>query len=99
MPRFRVATFLVLGLLVGCKTSSFCDYSISQHGWVPELAPPNDVVAASAGWKGARFFRNVSGEILVCPNRRPTDNCGSVYKVYEATGDTYTLKGTIVCMT
>lgn len=99
MPTFQLAISFAFALLAGCQTAGPCDYSLSQHGWVPELAPPSEVVADSSGWKGARFFSNVAGEILVCPNRWPRDNCGSVYRIYDSTGDGFTSKDIIVCMT
>lgn len=99
MPTLRLAITFALGLVAACQMPGPCDYSLSQHGWVPDASPPSDVVAESSGWRSARFFRNVAGEVLVCPNHSPRDYCGGVYSIYESVGSGYTLKDTIACTT
>ena len=95
MTRFLLLTALTL--LVGCKTTSYCDFSLREDGWQPTDKVPQQVLQISSF---DRFwYTNTEGEYLVCPKRSSEYVCGGFHMVYVPSPEGYRQGDAFVCMT
>ena len=93
----RLLLLTTLTLLVGCKTTTYCDFSLQEDGWEPtEKVPPQILQISSLD----RFwYVNAKGEYLVCPPRASKYVCDGFHLFYLPTPEGYRQGDVIVCTT
>ena len=93
----RFIALMLLTLLAGCKTTSYCAFSLREDGWKPTKHPPAELQETSPFKKF--WYTNVHGDYLVCPKRSSEYTCGGSYMLYVRTRDGYLQEDVIVCTT
>ena len=93
----KLVLLLIIFFLSSCAQIRFCDYPLTEKGWIATDKPSLDLLDKHNS--DDKWFTNRNGDYIACPEMKGKNHCGNVYQIYKRLENKEYDEHTILCLT